>query len=332
MNNENKILVIGELDPKGVYTSLTKELLGGAKKLAAEFNGSIDLLVLTTDIATPQWDSICRGADRVFVVSHPDVTIFDIETITSVTTEVCKKNGPVLCLIGQTDLGRDLAPRLAARLDAGLCMDCTEVQYDKDKVCFIQTRPVYGGKAMAVFASSPGTTQVDTIRPKSMLALESTEVNGEKIVLSNADIQISEKVKLTNCEKGREEGIRLEEAKIIVAGGGGLGDAKGFEALGELAKALNAAVGATRVPVDEKWVPHHMEIGQTGKIVSPDLYIAVGISGATQHITGIMGSGKIIAINKDPDANIFLVSDFGLVADYKVVLPIIIKCLKDKAA
>jgi electron transfer flavoprotein alpha subunit len=122
--------------------------------------------------------------------------------------------------------------------------------------------------------------------------------------------------------------MQLEDAKVIVAGGGGLGAADGFNLVSELAKALNAAVGATRAPVDEKWVPHHMEIGQTGKIVSPDVYIAVGISGATQHVTGILGSGKIVAINKDPEANIFRIADYGWVADYKKALPLLIESLK----
>ena len=331
MSNGQKILVIGELDQKGGYTSLTGELLGGARKLADELGGSVDMLLVAS--GNLQWENLCRGADRVFVVSNPNVTIFDTDTITTVATELCKKNSPALCLIGQTDLGRDLSPRLAARLEAGLCMDCTEVKYEKDKNYFVQTRPVYGGKAMAAFASIPGILQIDTIRPKSLPPLDSQEKrSGEKITLSNDEIKIQGNVKLINCEKSQEEGIQLEDAKTIVAGGGGLGDAKGFEILSELAQVLNAAVGATRVPVDEKWVPHHMEIGQTGKIVSPDLYIAVGISGATQHITGILGSGKIIAINKDPDANIFRVADFGLVADYKEALPVLVQKLKDKAA
>lgn len=331
MSNGQKILVIGELDQKGGYTSLTGELLGGARKLMDELGGSVDMLLIAS--GNLQWGNLCRGADRVFVISNPNITIFDTDTITEVATELCKKNRPSLCLIGQTDLGRDLAPRLAARLDAGLCMDCTEVKYEKGQNCFVQTRPVYGGKAMAVFASTPEILQIDTIRPKSMPPLDNQEKrSGEKITLPDEGIKTQGNVKLINCEKSQEEGIRLDDAKIIVAGGGGLGDAKGFEILSELAQVLKAAVGATRVPVDEKWVPHHMEIGQTGKIVSPDLYIAIGISGATQHITGILGSGKIIAINKDPDANIFRVSDFGLIADYKEVLPVLVQKLKGKAA
>jgi len=327
MSAGQKILVIGELDQKGGYTSLTGELLGGARKLADELDGTVDMLLLAS--GNLEWENICRGADRVFVFANPNVTIFDTDTITQVAAELCKKNNPGLCLIGQTDLGRDVAPRLAVRLEAGVCMDCTAVQYEKDKDSFTQTRPVYGGKAMAVFASTPGVLQIDTIRPKSLPPLDSQEKRiGEKITFSDNEIKIQGNVKLLNCEKSQEEGIRLEDAKTIVAGGGGVGGAKGFELIGELAQVLKAAVGATRVPVDEKWVPHHMEIGQTGKIVGPDLYIAVGISGATQHITGILGSGKIIAINKNPDANIFRVADFGLVADYKEALPILIEKLK----
>ncbi len=330
--SKGKILVIGEIDQKGKFTSLTGELIGGARELAAEVGGSVEVFTVASGIDTVQWESICRGADRVYVVSNPNVTVFDCETITAVATEVCRKVDPVLCLIGQTDLGRDLAPRLAARLDAGLCMDCTEVAYESAQNVFVQTRPVYGGKAMAVFSSTSGKLQIDTIRPKSMKPLEYGGIAaGEKVVVAD-DIRIQDKVRLTKCEKSQEEGIPLEEAKVIVAGGGGLGGAKGFDILTELAHVLNAAVGATRVPVDEKWVPQHMEIGQTGKIVTPALYIAIGISGATQHITGILGSGKIVAINKDPDANIFRVADFGLVADYKDAVPVLIEKLKGKAA
>lgn len=327
-----KILVVGEIDQKGGFTSLTGELIGGAGQLAAELGGSVEVFTVASGIETVQWESICRGANRVYVVSNPKVTVFDCETITMVATDICRKVDPVLCLIGQTDLGRDLAPRLAARLDAGLCMDCTEVVYESVQNAFIQTRPVYGGKAMAVFTSTPGKLQIDTIRPKSMKPLECEGMQGgEKVTIAD-NIQIQDKVRLTNREKSQEEGISLEEAKIIVAGGGGLGGAKGFDILTELAHVLNAAVGATRVPVDEKWVPQHMEIGQTGKIVSPDLYIAIGISGAAQHITGILGSGKIVAINKDPDANIFRIADFGLVADYRDAVPVLVEKLKGKAA
>jgi len=329
MGVEKKILVIGETDPKNKLTSLTNELLGGARKLAGEAGASVELLLIGPDKSGPEGDVFCRGVARLYIIAQTGITIFDIENITSAASAICKKANPALCLIGQTDLGRDLAPRMAARLGAGLAMDCTEVTYEAAQDCFIQSRPAYGGKAMATLASLTGQLQINTVRPKSMSILDDQAgLTGEKVVWTDEGMPSQPKLKLAHCESIQEEGIRLEDAKVIVSGGGGLGGAEGFNLVGELAKALNAAVGATRVPVDEKWVPHHMEIGQTGKIVSPDVYIAVGISGATQHVTGILGSGKIVAINKDPDANIFRVADYGLVADYKQALPILIEKLK----
>jgi electron transfer flavoprotein alpha subunit len=329
MGVEKKILVIGETDTANILTSLTNELLGGARKLAGEQGGSVELLLIGADKAGPEGDVFCHGVMRLYIVAPKGITVFDIDTITSATSAICKKTNPALCLIGQTDLGRDLAPRMAARLGSGLAMDCTDVTYNPSQDCFIQTRPAYGGKAMATIASATEKLQINTVRPKSMSVLEDqTGLMGEKVVWFDESISSQTKVRLTHCESIQEEGIRLEDAKVIIAGGGGLGGAAGFDLLGALAKELDAAIGATRVPVDEKWVPHHMEIGQTGKIVSPDVYIAVGISGATQHVTGILGSGKIVAINKDPDANIFRVADYGLVADYKQALPVLIEKLK----
>lgn len=329
MGAEKRILVIGEIDQKDKLTSLTGEIIGGARKLADQFGGSVDLMLVTSGKEI-EHDAIRRGVDRVYIATNPEITTFDLDAVTAVASDVYRKSQPVLCLMGQTDLGRDVAPRLAARLDAGLCMDCTEVKYEIKQERFVQTRPAYGGKAMAVLASAPGRLQIDTIRAKSMAPLDGGETRaGEEIVISD-EIEIKARARLVNCEMIQEEGIRLEDAKVIVAGGGGLGGAKGFELIRELARVLNAAVGATRVPVDEKWVPHHMEIGQTGKIVGPNLYIAIGISGATQHITGCLGSGKIVAINKDPDANIFRVADYGLVADYKEAVPVLIEKLREK--
>ena len=314
--------MIGEIDQRVVH--LFDRRIDRRRELAARW-AEVSNLHGRLRVDTVN-ESICRGADRVYVVSiERDIRR---ETITAVATEVCRKVDPSLP-DRPTDLGRDLAPAAARR--RGIVRGLHEWPTSAQNV-FVQTRPVYGGKAMAVFSSTSGKLQIDTIRPKSMKPLEYGGIAaGEKVVVAD-DIRIQDKVRLTKCEKSQEEGIPLEEAKVIVAGGGGLGGAKGFDILTELAHVLNAAVGATRVPVDEKWVPQHMEIGQTGKIVTPALYIAIGISGATQHITGILGSGKIVAINKDPDANIFRVADFGLVADYKDAVPVLIEKLKGKAA
>jgi electron transfer flavoprotein alpha subunit len=208
-------------------------------------------------------------------------------------------------------------------------MDSVDITFDTEKGCFLQTRPAFGGKALAVMASPQGKVQVNTVRAKSLEPASPQEGRkGETVLIEEGPDASVIKAKLIESKKTEMEGVKLEEAKVIVSGGGGLGGPDGFTMIKGLADVLGGVVGATRVPVDENWVPLSMEIGQTGKIVSPDLYIAIGISGAAQHITGILNSKKIVTINKDPDANIFKISDLGLVADYKAIVPILIEKLK----
>lgn len=325
------ILVIGELE-EGKLALMAKELLGGARQLADQIKEEVSLLLTGENAAPLAQETIALGADKVYVATHPGYSEFNGDSYTYLITEVCKKIRPSLCLMGQTDQGRDVAPRVAARLEVGLAMDCVEVKIDAEQGQFLHTRPAFGGKALAVMASNRDRMQIDTVRSKSMAPLEPQEGRkGETITLSDRFDPSLIKAKLTNRQKLSLEGIRLEDAKVIVAGGGGVGGPEGFELVKQLAQILGGAAGATRVPVDEKWAPLSMEIGQTGKIVSPELYIAVGISGAAQHITGCLKSKWIVAINKDPDANIFKISNFGLVSDYRAVLPILIEKLKKLA-
>jgi electron transfer flavoprotein alpha subunit len=326
---ENKgILVIGELE-EGKLTSTTKELLGGARRLADQMDEEVSLLLIGEKPTLLVQEGITFGADQVYVAIHPVFAEFNSDSYTFLISQVCQRFRPSLCLMGQTDLGRDVAPRLAARLEAGLCMDCIKVKIDSEQGHFLQTRPVYGGKALAVMASDNGRMQINTVRAKSMVPLSPEEGRKGKTILLTDDFDPSRmKARLTNRKKLPLKGVKLEEAKVIVAGGGGLGGAEGFKMIEELAQVLRGAVGATRVPVDEKWVPLSMEIGQTGKIVGPELYIAIGISGAAQHITGCLNSKRIVAINRDPEANIFKVSNLGLVADYRVAVPILTERLK----
>lgn len=322
------ILVVGELE-EGKLAAITGELLGGARRLANELGGLVSLVLAgdEAELAAPQGNLL--GADRVYAVTHTMFTENTSESSTFLISKICTEIKPALCLIGQTDMGRDVAPRLAARMGSGLSMDCVDVKYDPEHNRFIQTRPAYGGKAMAVMASASDRMQVDTVRAKSMEPLDAPYAqNGETIVLSDGLDAFKPKTRRTEWNKHTTEGLKIEDAKIIVAGGGGLGGPEGFAPLKELADLLGGAVGASRVPVDEGWAPLSMEIGQTGKIVNPDLYVAVGISGASQHVTGCLNSKKIIAINKDPEANIFKISDFGLVADFREAIPIIIGKIK----
>ena len=326
---ENKgILVVGEIE-EGKLASITKELLGGARQIADSTKEEVSLLLIGDKASSLAQEAITLGADKVYLAAHPSFAEFHGEAYAFLVSELCKQVQPALCLMGQTDGGRDVAPRVAARLGAGLCMDCVEVKFDPEQKQILHSRPVFGGKAIAVMASAAGKMQVDTVRPKSMAPpAPQAGRSGQSTPLSLSFDPAQQKAKVTKREKLPAEGIKLEEARIIVAGGGGVGGVEGFAMLKELAQGLGGAVGATRVPVDEKWVPLSQEIGQTGKIVSPELYIAVGISGAAQHITGILNSKCIVAINKDPDANIFKVANYGVVADFRQVLPTLIEKIK----
>jgi len=328
MTDLREILVVGETDD-GKLAGITKELLGGAKRLAEPLGSKINLLLIGGESIPLAREGLISGADRVYIADNPAFSEFNSESYTHLISEFCKKLNPVLCLIGHTDAGQEVAPRVAVKLWAGLCMGCIEVRVEPEQGRFIQTRPVYGGKALAEYSSLPGRIQIDTVRPKSMApGAFQEDKKGEIIKITEEIGSFLTRIRLIRREKQETEGIKLEEAKVIVSGGGGVGSKEGFKLIKDLAQLLKGAIGATRVPVDEGWVPHSLEIGQTGKIVSPDLYIAVGISGATQHITGIMSSKYTVAINKDSNANIFKVSNLGAVADYRELLPSLIENLK----
>lgn len=328
MDVRRVVLVAGEVE-EGDLSAITAEVLGGARRLADEIGGPVTLVLPGEETPGAARKGISLGADRVYVIRHPLFAEGNHDFCTYLLEKICKDLRPALCLMGQTDLGRDVAPRLATRLESGLCMDCIDVQFDRERGCFVQTRPAYGGKAMAIMTSPADKLQIDTVRAKTMKPNSPRDgQNGDIQVLADGFDSFSPRIRRTGSKKDAAEGMKIEDAKVIVAGGGGLGGAEGFQSVRELAKVLKGAVGASRVAVDEGWVPLSMEIGQTGKIVNPDLYITVGISGAAQHITGCIHSKKIVSINKDPDANIFRISDFGLVADYREALPIIIETIK----
>lgn len=328
MDERGGILVAGETEGDGL-SAATAELLGAARRLADECGGPVTLVIPGAGADGAARKGATLGADAVRVVRHSLFAERDADFCTHLLEKLCGDLRPALCLMGQNNLGRDVAPRLATRLEAGLCMDCVDVRFDREKGCFIQTRPAFGGKAMAVMASGPGRMQVDTVRAKSMKPIEPGDGEGKDIkVLPEGFEVFTPRVRRTGSKREAAGGPKIEDAKVIVAGGGGLGGPEGFKVVRELADLLKGAVGATRVAVDEGWAPLGMEIGQTGKIVNPELYIAVGISGAAQHVTGCVNSKRIVSINKDPDANIFRISDLGLAADYREALPVIIETIR----
>jgi electron transfer flavoprotein alpha subunit len=233
-------------------------------------------------------------------------------------------------LLGHTDLGTDLAPRLNGRLGGGLAMDCQAISVDPASKLLVATRPVFGGNAYAKVVSKAARPQMATIRAKTVPPAERNDSRQGKIIPLEGKIDPSSlKVKVVNRVKEQVEGIKLEDAEVVVSGGRGIGSAQNYEMIRELARVLGGAVGATRPACDEGWAPVTVQVGQSGKVVTPKVYIAVALSGAMSHIAGCLGSKVIVAINKDKDANIFNVAHLGIVGDYKEVLPALTAKLKE---
>jgi electron transfer flavoprotein alpha subunit len=234
--------------------------------------------------------------------------------------------------MGQTDIGRDLAPRLAFRLGTAATMDCVDLAIDPETKRLLQTKPVYGGNAQAVFTTDTDP-QIVTIRTKAMSALapDASRKGETAAITPKIDASV---IKVKTVDRVVEEvaGIKLEDAQVVVAGGRGIGSADGFKQLEELAKVLKGAVGASRPPCDNGWIKDTVQIGLTGKIIAPDIYFAIAISGSSQHMSGCSGAKTIIAINKDQEANIFRQARYGVVGDWKKVLPAFVQKIKEMTA
>ncbi|MFC1956859.1 electron transfer flavoprotein subunit alpha/FixB family protein [Chloroflexota bacterium] len=314
------VMVFGEVK-EGRLAAVTTELLGCGRRLADELGQELACLLVGSDVSGLAQEVISFGADKVYVASAPLLKDYQAGVYVGVTEKVAGQVMPQILLLGQTDIGRDLAPRLAFRLGTALTTDSVELSLDLDSKSLLMTKPVYGGNAQAIFASQT-LPQMATVRAKAMSPLERDDSRqGEIIAVETGLDPSSLRTELVEKVVAEVEGVWLEDAEIVVAGGRGIGGAEGFEQLGELAKILRGAVGASRPPCDNGWAPVANQIGLTGKIIAPDLYLAIAISGASQHITGCSGAKTIVAINKDPEANIFREASFGVVGDWKQVLP-----------
>ncbi len=321
------VLICGEV-VEGKITTITKELINTGRRLGDDLDQPLSILLIGRDIHEIAEEAIFLGADKVYTVDDAPFAESHPERYAAIIINACQQIAPSIILLGQTDMGRDIAPRLAARLGTTVCMDCVELAIDPETKSLLQTKPVYGGNAMAVWVSADYQPQVVTMRPRVGTPAEPDTSRKGEIVPVSIDVDDSMiKGKLLETVKEEIKGIKLEEAKVIVAGGGGIGGSEGFQLLQELAQVLGGTIGVSRVPCDEGWMSVSLEIGQTGHMVSPDLYIAAGISGAMQHLAGCSGSKCIVAINKDPEAHIFKEADFGIVGDYREALPPLIeKC------
>ena len=322
MTHASGVLVIAEL-LDGKPTGLTAELLGAARRLVNTLGGSVSAAVLgdgNNDAATA---CIIWGADRVYLATHALLATYQGDTWLPAVENIARETSPAVILLGHTPNGADLAPRLAFRLRTVVAMDCVEVTIDGDKL--LLTRPCYGGNARAV-VSCHTRPVVATLRAKSQDPLAPDAGRTGEIILVPFELSSSMvRTRIVGQERMSAEGVRLEDADIVVAGGRGLNGPEGFRVLEELAQVLGAAVGASRAACDLGWYPHSRQIGLTGKVVTPNLYIAVGISGASQHMAGCAGAKTLVAINPDANAAIFQFAQFGITGDYAHIVPALVE-------
>jgi len=301
---------------------ITYELLGKARALADALGGRVVALALGSGIA-PLADALgAHGADRVLVADAPVLSQYTTDAYVATIAPLVAQDHPFLLLIGSTADGRDVAPRLAARVGAGLVTDCGAVDLDAERV--VVTRPVMTRKAIARMAFRADTLRIAVVLPNVLPpAVEDRGRSHETVQVAVGVEPSAVRTRVLEVRAIARETLPLTEADIVVSGGRGLRGPENFALLDQLAGALGAAVGSSRPPVDSGWVPHDYEIGQTGKTVNPQLYIACGISGAPQHLAGMSGSRWIVAINKDPQAPIFQVASYGVVGDLFQILPLL---------
>ncbi|MFC1847580.1 electron transfer flavoprotein subunit alpha/FixB family protein [Chloroflexota bacterium] len=331
MSEYKGVMVHGEII-EGKLSAMTTELLGCGRKLADDLGQEISAVLAGSDVSGLTQEAIAFGADKVYVVDDPLLKDYQTDSYVAVVEKVVKQVMPQIILLGQTSIGRDLAPRLAFRLETAVTMDCVALEIDSGSKRLLQTKPVYGGNAQAIFTCE-SDPQIATARVKVMSPLERDASRKGEVVAIEAGLDPSAiRTKVLERVKEEIEGIKLEDAPVVVSGGRGMGGPEGFQQLTELAKLLKGAVGASRPAADGGWAPDTSQVGLTGKVVTPDLYIAVAISGASQHMAGCSSSKNIVAINKDPEANIFREASYGVVGDWKQVLPAFIGKVKELLA
>ena len=321
-----EILVLGELAAEGL-ASATGEMITAAKGL----QGEVGVALLGDGLDDLAIDAIALGADKVFLAQDPLLAQpIAVDAHVAAFEQVCRQTGPKIVMVGRTELGRELGPRVAFRLGAGLAQDCVEVRLDSGTGRVVAVRPVYGGNALATVTFAGSGPQFVVLRGKVYdEPVPDTSRTGEVVPI---ELELDPSVvRIRHVETVRSEsrGVRLEDASVVVTGGRGLGGPEGFEVLEELAGLLGGAVGASRPACDAGWGDHGYQVGLTGKTVTPELYIAVGVSGASQHMAGCSGAKNIVAINRDAEANMFREAAYGVTGDWQKVLPAFIEAVRD---
>ena len=320
--------VIAEQE-NGQLMNVTFELLGAAKELCAKLEEKCCAVLVTAAAGELTQQLIAAGADVVYVVDDAKYADYDTELYTDAICQLSKKYDPASIMFGATDDGRDLAPRVAARLHTGLCADCTALDVTDDKLV-AWTRPALGGNICATIICDVNRPQMGTVRPKVFKPAELDNTRTGEVIAFTPEAGAVSRVELVKKEAlSSENAVKIDEADMIAAGGRGFGSKEKFDVLEQLAALFeNSAVAGTRAAIDEGWLTHSQQVGQSGKSVTPHIYFACGISGAIQHLSGMKDSDIIIAINKDAEAPIFTVAHYGIVGDVNVILPKLIEKIK----
>jgi electron transfer flavoprotein alpha subunit len=306
------------------------ELLGQGRQLADALGAPLAAVVLGAGVEPLAQEAIANGADTVYLADDATLGSFRIEPYNALLVNLVREHRPEILLLGATTRGRDLSAAAAADLETGLAVDCTDLSVDAATRVLQQVRPAFGGNIVLTVATPQQRPQIASVRPRAFEQPQADPARQGQVVHVPAAVS-EEEIATRILEVLTEEGgVNLTEAKIIVAGGRGVGNAEGFQPLKELADLLGGAVGASRSAVDQGWIAYPHQIGQTGVTVQPDLFIACGISGAIQHVAGMRGSRYIVAINKDEEAPIFGVADYGIVGDLKTVVPALTAALRSK--
>lgn len=320
--------VIAEQE-NGQLMNVTFELLGAAKELCAKLEEKCCAVLVTAAAGELPQQLIAAGADVVYVIEDAKYAYYDTELYTDAICQLSKKYDPASIMFGATDDGRDLAPRVAARLHTGLCADCTALDVTDDKLV-AWTRPALGGNICATIICDVNRPQMGTVRPKVFKPAELDNTRTGEVIAFTPEAGAVSRVELIKKEAlSSENAVKIDEADMIAAGGRGFGSKEKFDVLEQLAALFeNSAVAGTRAAIDEGWLTHSQQVGQSGKSVTPHIYFACGISGAIQHLSGMKDSDIIIAINKDAEAPIFTVAHYGIVGDVNVILPKLIEKIK----
>ena len=320
-----EILVLSEVADGGL-APITWELLAAGRTLGSE----VGVALLGEAPAGVSDEAVSRGADRVYLVMDPLLDDHATDAKVAAFEHLCRRESPSVVLVGVTETGRDIGPRVAFRLGVGAAQDCVEVSREEDSGMVVATRPVYGGNAMATVTFADARPQVVMLRAGAYEQLEVDAGRIGEVVEVNPGLDPSVvRARHVETVQREREGVRLEDAPVVVCGGRGLGGPEPFEKLSELAALLGGAVGASRAACDAGWIDHSYQVGLTGKTVTPDLYIALGVSGASQHMAGCSGARNIVSINRDPEANIFKEAAYGVVGDWRNVLPSFMEAVRE---